>query len=367
MLLERDTIQKGKEWNMHLVIGGAYQGKKEYVKKKYSIEESDIWQDGYPVAEGQWRCINGLHKFISGVMEKLMNDDSEEQKARNDAQRIENYVNQITGYLLNMAVQMPDLILVCDEVGNGIVPMEKAERDYRECVGRVLCVLAGEADTVERVHCGIPQKIKESVYISLIRHGSTEGNLQKRYIGTTDEPLCREGREALESWKADGIYPQAARVIVSPMRRCLETAEILYPDVTPEIYPEFRETDFGLLEGKSYEELMQDSTLKPVYQKWLDSNGTMAFPQGESMEQMKSRCAEGFEKLVPTLSSDTAMVVHGGTIMSLLQMYATPQRDYYDYQCANGAGYLCRVELTGDKKLYQMKVVREIPGEKQAR
>lgn len=352
---------------MHLVIGGAYQGKKEYVKKKYSIEESDIWQDGYPVAEGQWRCINGLHKFIGGVMEKLMNDDSEEQKARNDAQRIENYVNQITGYLLNMAVQMPDLILVCDEVGNGIVPMEKAERDYRECVGRVLCVLAGEADTVERVHCGIPQMIKTSVYISLIRHGSTAGNLQRRYIGTTDEPLCREGRETLEAWKADGIYPQAARVIVSPMQRCLETAEVLYPDVTPEIYPEFRETDFGLYEGKSYEELMQDSTLKSVYQEWVDSDGRMPFPQGESMEQMKSRCAEGFEKLVPTLSSDTAMVVHGGTIMSLLQMYATPQRDYYDYQCANGAGYLCRIELTGDKKLYQMKVVREIPGEKQAR
>lgn len=348
---------------MHLVIGGAYQGKKEYVKKKYSIEESDIWQDGYPVADGQWRCINGLHKIIRGVMKNLMNDDSEEQKARNDAQRIENYVNHITDYLLTMTVHTPDLIFVCDEVGNGIVPMEKAERDYRECVGRVLCVLAGEADTVERVHCGIPQKIKESVYISLIRHGSTEGNLQKRYIGTTDEPLCHEGRGTLEAWKADGIYPQAARVIVSPMQRCLETAEVLYPDVTPEIYPEFRETDFGLFEGKSYKELIQDDTLNSVYQEWVDSDGKMPFPKGESMEQMKRRCAEGFERLVSTLSSDAVMIVHGGTVMSLLQMYATPQRDYYDYQCDNGAGYLCRVELTGDQKLYQMKVVKKLhPG-----
>ena len=121
---------------MHLVIGGAYQGKKEYVKKKYSIEESDIWQGGYPVAGGQWRCINGLHKIVRSMMEKLTNDDSGEQKVRNDTQRVENYVNQIADYLLNMAVQMPDLILVCDEVGNGIVPMEKAERDYRECVGK---------------------------------------------------------------------------------------------------------------------------------------------------------------------------------------------------------------------------------------
>lgn len=348
---------------MHLVIGGAYQGKKEYVKKKYSIKESDIWQGGFPIAEGEWRCIDGLHKIIRDMMINQMNDDFEEQRILNDAQRIENYVNCIANYLLNMAMHTPDLIFICDEVGNGIVPMEKAERDYRECVGRVLCVLAEEADTVERVHCGIPQTIKTSVCISLIRHGSTAGNLQKRYIGTTDESLCREGREALESWKAEGIYPQAARVIVSPMRRCLETAEVLYPDVTPEIYSEFRETDFGLFEGKSYEELMQDDTLKSVYQEWVDSDGKMPFPRGESMEQMKSRCAEGFEKLVPTLYSDTVMVVHGGTIMSLLQMYATPQRDYYDYQCDNGAGYLCRVELTGDKKFYQMKVVKKLhPG-----
>ena len=358
---------------MHLVIGGAYQGKKEYVKKKYSIEESDIWQGGYPVAGGQWRCINGLHKIIEQMLYQYeancICEVKEDEKvpigsAANSVQQKESYVNKTLEYLSTVIERNPDLIFICDEVGNGIVPVEKEERDYRECVGRVLCVLAGEADTVERVHCGIPQVIKTSVYISLIRHGSTASNLQKRYIGTTDEPLCREGRENLEAWKADGIYPQAVRVIASPMRRCLETAEVLYPDVTPEICPEFRETDFGLFEGKSYEELIQDDTLKSVYQEWVDSDGRMPFPRGESMEQMKSRCAEGFEKLVPTLQADTVMIVHGGTIMSLLQMYVTPQRDYYDYQCANGAGYLCRVELTGDKKFYQMKVVKKLhPGE----
>lgn len=364
---------------MRLVIGGAYQGKKEYVKRKYHIEESEIWQGGYPVAEGKWRCIYGLHKIAKKLLDiseaecihtKAGSQHSELGDAQSDkvynmqsdsTKRMENYVNYITAYLFNFIKQNPDLIFICDEVGNGIVPMEKSERDYRECVGRVLCILAKEADTVERIHCGIGQMIKNTVYISFIRHGSTEGNLKKQYIGVTDEPLCRKGREGLQARQNKGIYPQATRVITSPMKRCLETAEILYPDITPEIYPEFRETDFGLLEGRSYEELLQDDSLRPSYQEWIDSNGTLPFPEGESMEQMKRRCAQGFEKLLPTLTSDISLVAHGGTIMSILHLYATPKKGYYDYQCANGAGYLCRVELTGDKRLYQMKVVRMIP------
>ena len=54
----------------------------------------------------------------------------------------------------------PDCILICDEIGNGIVPMEEKERAYREQVGRLQCFAAKEAESVERVICGIAQKIK---------------------------------------------------------------------------------------------------------------------------------------------------------------------------------------------------------------
>ena len=53
----------------------------------------------------------------------------------------------------------------------------------------------------------------------LIRHGMTEGNREKRYIGTTDESLCEEGRRVLEKRKAAGEYPEADVVFASPMRR----------------------------------------------------------------------------------------------------------------------------------------------------
>ena len=58
----------------------------------------------------------------------------------------------------------------------------------------------------------------------LIRHGKTEGNKLSRYIGTTDEPLCQEGTEFLH--KMD--YPKVQAVYVSPLKRCVQTAEILF-------------------------------------------------------------------------------------------------------------------------------------------
>ena len=54
----------------------------------------------------------------------------------------------------------PNAVVVCDEVGMGIVPMEPKERLFRESVGRVVCLLAQYADTVVRVTCGIGIKIK---------------------------------------------------------------------------------------------------------------------------------------------------------------------------------------------------------------
>ena len=54
----------------------------------------------------------------------------------------------------------PEIIIICDEVGSGIVPLEKEDRIYREAVGRVLCSAVKKAVHVERVTCGIGQCLK---------------------------------------------------------------------------------------------------------------------------------------------------------------------------------------------------------------
>ncbi len=67
---------------------------------------------------------------------------------------------QIWEMVADLLDQHPDMVVICDEIGNGIVPMDQEERRYREETGRLLCKIAARADKVERILCGIPQRIK---------------------------------------------------------------------------------------------------------------------------------------------------------------------------------------------------------------
>ena len=167
--------------------------------------------------------------------------------------------------------------------------------------------------------------------INLIRHGQTSGNLESRYIGTTDEPLCSAGMEALRRRR----YPAHGVLICSPMKRCIQTAQAIYPGVKPIIMHELRECDFGAFEGKNYRELNGD----PDYQRWIDSGGYLPFPGGESPEKFRARCCAGFARAVAENHSVDIItfVVHGGTIMALLSHFLGGE--YFDYQAKCGQGY----------------------------
>ena len=170
----------------------------------------------------------------------------------------------------------------------------------------------------------------------LIRHGKTEGNKLARYIGTTDEPLCQEGIEFLK--KMD--YPKVQEIYVSPLRRCVQTAEILFPEKPVHI---IEECDFGAFENKNYKELDGN----PNYQAWIDSNGTLPFPGGESREEFRNRNLRRFEKVVTSCIrshvTEVALVVHGGTIMNIMEEYTDIQKQFYEWHVKNGGGY--EVEL----------------------
>ena len=175
--------------------------------------------------------------------------------------------------------------------------------------------------------------------ITLIRHGKTVGNLEKRYIGTTDEPLCLEGENEIKK----RCYPQADQVFCSPLLRCRETAKLIYPESLPLVIEDLKETNFGLFEGKNYSELSSN----PKYQDWIDSGGTMAFPGGESKEEALKRSLDGFLECID-LSGDAkniSLVVHGGTIMAILSHLFGG--DYYSYHVENGEGYTFELSHNG--------------------
>ena len=96
---------------MKLYVGGAWQGKCDYVSGKFQNKPTIVQGD---------RCTK----------EDMTSAD---------------IINQVN----------PSVCIICDEVGSGIVPIDKNMRDYRELVGRVLCRLAQKSDEMERITCGV--------------------------------------------------------------------------------------------------------------------------------------------------------------------------------------------------------------------
>lgn len=188
------------------------------------------------------------------------------------------------------------------------------------------------------------------VTLSLLRHGATPANREHRYLGKTDEALSEEGRAELLLKKKE--IP-AELLLVSPMLRCRQTAEILFWGRAQVQIPEWTEMDFGRFEGKNYRELNGD----PDYQAWIDSGGTLPFPGGESREAFIRRTSLGFARALSYLRAENTMesatelraaaVVHGGTIMALCSSFS--EGAYFDFQVKNGEGYVCRFHLPAEQ------------------
>lgn len=183
-----------------------------------------------------------------------------------------------------------------------------------------------------------------------LRHGKTKGNEEQRYIGKTDEPLSEAGIQELLMQKKKGVFPDIQSLYESPMKRCRMTGEILYPAWSPILVPEWKEIDFGIWEGKNYEELRQDES----YQAWIDSGGKIPFPKGESKELFIRRCVEGFQRIWKEICENKGqqpeaigVIAHGGTIMAILSHYLDGA--YFAYQVKNGQGYVCTVSGTKEK------------------
>jgi adenosyl cobinamide kinase/adenosyl cobinamide phosphate guanylyltransferase len=128
---------------MELYIGGYAQGKLRYVTEKYAkLQCVRIgWQEStaalpkaevYLVTDFHLRCREA---YVQG---------------------------KTTEDIWNEISKIPEkLVIIGNEIGNGIVPVEQQERYYRENYGRLLCEIAAKATHVERIFCGIGQVIKE--------------------------------------------------------------------------------------------------------------------------------------------------------------------------------------------------------------
>lgn len=132
---------------MKLVIGGYAQGKLNYVLQENKKANYVVFDGKLPdkiklqemKKQGKEVLINQFHLWVKEGM--LKGEKPEET--------------------INKFIQLcPESVIISDEIGNGIVPIDAFEREYREQTGRILITLAKQADEVVRVLCGIGQRIK---------------------------------------------------------------------------------------------------------------------------------------------------------------------------------------------------------------
>lgn len=126
---------------MMLIIGGAHQGKLNYALAQTNLTKAQVTQGSTcSVSDVQNIVVlNGLHRVIKRLMQQ--GDDPH-------------------AYVERLLANNPDVIIITDEIGCGVVPMERFERDWRETTGRICCSLAQKAQRVERVFCGIATVLK---------------------------------------------------------------------------------------------------------------------------------------------------------------------------------------------------------------
>ncbi|MCF0143281.1 MAG: histidine phosphatase family protein [Parasporobacterium sp.] len=169
-----------------------------------------------------------------------------------------------------------------------------------------------------------------------VRHGKTRGNGLMQYIGSTDEPLSEEGLAA-----ANAVTPDLSvkEIFVSPLKRTQQTAAILFPEAAQTVIDGFAEMDFGIFEGRSADDMKDDAE----YTKWVDSFCELPIPGGESRAQFQDRCVETFinvmEEPIKNHIDRVYFAVHGGTIMSILSVFAKDFGAYYDWAPKNLEGW----------------------------
>lgn len=179
--------------------------------------------------------------------------------------------------------------------------------------------------------------------IHFIRHGLTDANIKGQYIGAIDMDLAPAGIARLNELKTNFEYPRADKIFCSPLKRCQQTAQILYPEQPVDIVDGLAECNFGEWEGKTAEELKDNQDFK----KWMQKADGVTPDGGESLQDFASRVLITFDKLVETVIKnnykDTIIVTHGGVIMTLLAAHGVPRAKFYEWVVNNGCGYSLRV------------------------
>ncbi len=142
----------------------------------------------------------------------------------------------------------------------------------------------------------------------LIRHAATEWSKSGQHTGRTDIPLLEEGRDAARKLPERLAGQTFARVLVSPLGRARETAELAGLMDAAELRDDLMEWDYGDYEGQTTPEIRER---RPHWFLWRDG-----VPNGETADQVGARVDRIIAEVDP-VEGDVAIVAHGHVLRVL--------------------------------------------------
>lgn len=184
--------------------------------------------------------------------------------------------------------------------------------------------------------------------VVLVRHGETEGESSIRLNGSTDVALNDTGREQMRAVGESLAAEVFDSVIVSPLSRSREGAEIVLGrrGPKPRIIEGFREIDFGDWEGLTFAEIEQRDP--EGYARYRAEGLAFRFPGGESRAGFQARVAAAVPGAIPDPTVRTLGVLHKGVIKIILaELLGLAFEEYSDIPV--GLGSIHRVRHHGTR------------------
>lgn len=126
---------------MIMITGGAFSGKKDYAKKRFGFSDEEILNGENCSLEAVYsaKCIADYQLIVKRLLEE--NAD-------------------VQTFTERLCKEDPNAVVIINEIGAGIIPLEKSDRIWREETGRSGCLIARNSSEVIRLACGIPTTIK---------------------------------------------------------------------------------------------------------------------------------------------------------------------------------------------------------------
>lgn len=178
-----------------------------------------------------------------------------------------------------------------------------------------------------------------SFILTLVRHGESEANVRHMLSGWLDVNLTDKGRRELEILRNTVKYPASEIYFSSPLKRCIETSHILFPDAEPIVRDDFREINFRSMEGWI---LSSKEEIDAYFESWIADE---PYIDEETISDVMERGSKAILRTVRECRDkglhSATIVMHSGIMRSsVVALFNLDKSAFLEMSVPNGLGYI---------------------------